>query len=285
MKKNEIYPLWYVVPALSVFLIFFLIPLILSFPFSLMVWNFNNFHFTGFDNFALFFTEHSLQKGIPNTVIYAVGTSSLKVILAFLIALFLTSQIKTKNIIRSIVFFPNLVSSIAVGITFTALMHPTKGVINHIIEMFGGTAINWLGDPQLALYSIILVDVWKGISIACVIYIAGIQSIDRNLYEAAEIDGATRRQSLVHVTLPLIRPSMNSVIILSLIGGMRSFDIIWSMTKGGPGFASDVLASIIYKQYAAGYYGLSTAGNVLMFFLIALIAYPLNRFLLSKEEK
>ena len=129
----------------------------------------------------------------------------------------------------------------------------------------------------------ILTDVWKGVGVATVIYIAGITAIPRDYYEAASLDGATTIQQFFRITIPLCRSSMNSVIILSFIGGMRTFDLIWSMTGGGPGFATDTLASVIYKQYAAGFYGLSTAGNVIMFVLIAVIAFPLFNYLTSKE--
>ena len=283
MNKKKIYSTWFLAPAMLIFLIFFIIPMITSLFFSMTVWDFKNFTFVGLDNFKMFFSERSLNIGIKNTLIYAVLTSGLKVILAYLIAVFLSSAIRTKNIIRSIVFFPNLVSTIAIGITFTAFMHPSKGIFNKVIEFFGGTGIDWLGNINLALFSVIATDVWKGVSIATVIYVAGIASIDKTFYEAASIDGASGWQRLKSITIPLCRPAMNSVIILSFIGGMRSFDLIWAMTGGGPGFATDVMASIVYKQYAAGFYGLSTAGNVIMFVLIAVLAFPLQKFLLSKE--
>ena len=259
--------------------------MISSLFFSMTVWNFDSFTFNGVKNFELFFTDDSLSIGIKNTIVYAVLTCLLKVILAFLIAIFLTGKIKTKNFLRSVVFFPNLVSTVAVGITFSALMHPSKGLINKVLEFINIPAVDWLGNTNLALFSVIATDVWKGVGIATVIYIAGIQSIDRSYYEAAAIDGATGWEQLKCITLPLVRPAMNSVIILAFIGGMRSFDLIWAMTGGGPGFATDVMASIIYKQYAAGYYGLSTAGNVIMFVLIAGLAYPLQKYLLSKEVR
>lgn len=283
MNKKKIYTTWFLVPAMAIFLIFFIIPMVTSLFFSMTVWDFKDFTFVGLDNFKMFFSERSLNIGIKNTLIYAVLTSGLKVIIAFLIAVFLTSAIRTKNIIRSIVFFPNLVSTIAIGITFTSFMHPSKGIFNKIIEFFGGTGIDWLGNTNLALFSVIATDVWKGVSIATVIYVAGIASIDKTFYEAASIDGANGWQRLKSITLPLCRPAMNSVIILSFIGGLRSFDLIWAMTGGGPGFATDVMASIVYKQYAAGFYGLSTAGNVIMFILIAVLAFPLQKFLLSRE--
>ena len=282
MNKKKMYSTWFLVPAMIVFLLIFIIPTMASFFFSMTVWDFKNWRFTGLDNFIMFFSERSLNIG-KNTLIYAVLTSGIKVILAFFIAVFLTGKIKTKNIQRSIIFFPNLVSTMAIGITFTAMMHPTRGLINRALSTFVESKINWLGNPDLALFSIIGVDIWKGLSIATVIYVAGIQSIDRTYYEAAEIDGANGRQKLFAITAPLARPAMNSVIILSFIGGLRSFDLIWAMTGGGPGFATDVMASIVYKQYAAGFYGLSTAGNVIMFIMIALLAFPLQKFLLSRE--
>jgi raffinose/stachyose/melibiose transport system permease protein len=128
-----------------------------------------------------------------------------------------------------------------------------------------------------------MTDVWKGVGVATVIYIAGLQAIPETYYEAASIDGASGFQRFKHITLPLVQSSINTVIILAFIGGIRTFDLIWTMTKGGPGFATDTMASIIYKQYAYGFYGLSTAGNVVLFFLIALIAFPLYRFLISRE--
>lgn len=283
MNKKKTYSTWFLVPAMLIFTVLFLVPMALSLFFSLTVWNFNGFEFCGFDNFVMFFEEPSLRIGIRNSLIYAVLTCGLKLTLSFFIALFLTSKIKTKTIQRSIVFFPNLVSTVAVGIIFTALMHPSKGLFNKVLEVIGIHGPDWLGDVNLALFSIIGVDVWKGLSIATVIFIAGIQSIDKTYYEASMVDGANFWQRLRSITIPLSRSSMNSIIILSFIGGLRSFDLIWSMTGGGPGFATDVMASIIYKQYAAGYYGLSTAGNVIMFVIIAVIAFPLQRYLLSKE--
>lgn len=233
----------------------------------------------GLRNYKTFFSDSSMTIGIKNTLIYAIGTSACKCVIAFFLAVFLTSVIRTKNILRSIVFFPNIVSTIAVGITFTALMHPSKGLINTFLGLFGIAGPDWLGNVKLALMSVMATDIWKGVGVATVIYIAGITSIDRSYYEAAELDGASGFQQLINITLPLCRPAMNSVIILSFIGGLRSFDLIWTMTGGGPGYVTDVLASIVYKKYAAGYYGLSTAGNVIMLILISVLAFPLQAFL------
>ena len=119
--------------------------------------------------------------------------------------------------------------------------------------------------------------------LATLIYIAGLATISPDFYEAARIDGATRRQMFWRITVPLVRPRTITVVTLSLIGGLRSFDLIWAMTRGGPGFSSDVLASVIYKQYQAGFYGLSTAGNVILFLLIAIIILPLTAWFNRRE--
>ena len=282
-KRKNIYSTWFLVPALVVFGALFILPTVISLFFSMTVWDLKTWRFVGLENFINFFSEYSLRIGIQNTFIYAILTCGLKVVIGMIFAVILTSQIRTKNLVRSIVFFPNLVSTVAVGIIFKALMHPSKGLFNELLGMAGISGVNWLGDRGIALYSVIAVDVWKGVGVATVIYIAGISAISKDYYEAASLDGATGWQQFWKITVPLCRSSMNSVIILAFIGGMRTFDLIWSMTGGGPGFATDTMASVIYKQYAAGFYGMSTAGNVIMFVLIAVIAFPLFNYLTSKE--
>jgi raffinose/stachyose/melibiose transport system permease protein len=159
------------------------------------------------------------------------------------------------------------------------LMQPFDGLINTSLTAFGIEGPMWLSDPSMALFSVALVDVWKGVGIATVIYIAGLSAIPQEYNEAATVDGASGFKRFKEITFPLLMPATSTVIILSLIGGLRSFDLIWAMTKGGPGFASDVMASIVFKQYQAGFYGLSTAGNVVLFIMVAAIIYPLSRYL------
>lgn len=277
------YPNWFYLPAAIVFTIFYLFPTIASLFFSLTRWNFQSATFIGLANFVQFFHEQNLYQGLINTLIYGVMTSGLKVVLGLLLGMLLTSQIIARGYLRSVVFFPVLVSTVGVGITFTAMMHPTEGVINTTLAMFGIHGPGWLTDPHLALISVALVDVWKGVGLATVIYMAGLVSIPQDYYEAAAIDGATGWDRFWNITLPLVMPATTTVVILSLIGGLRSFDLIWAMTKGGPGFTSDVIASVIYKQYQAGFYGLSTAGNVVLFVVVSIIIVPLSWFLNRRQ--
>jgi raffinose/stachyose/melibiose transport system permease protein len=277
------YPYWFYIPAAIIYLIFFITPTILSFYFSFTRWDLFTSTWIGLKNYVTFFNEQALIIGLRNTLIYAVMTSGLKVVIGLMLAVLLTSKIIARGYLRSAIFFPVLVSTIGVGLTFTVLMNPEQGLINKALGLVGIAGPGWLTNPSLAIFSIALVDVWKGVGLATVIFIAGIVSIPSDYYEAAEVDGASRANSFWHITLPLSRPAIASVITLSLIGGLRSFDLIWAMTGGGPGFASDVIASVIYKQYQAGFYGLSTAGSVVLFLLVTAIVVPLTWWLNRHE--
>lgn len=280
---SQTYTYLFLVPAGIIYFVFFLLPTIMSLFFSMTWWSLTDWKFIGFENFKTFFTESSLNIGFKNTIIYAVVTCSLKVVIGLLLGVFLCTKIKTVGFIRSMVFFPTLLSTIAVGMAFTVLMHPSQGFINLALKTIGITGPDWLGDTNIALLSVALVDVWKGVGIATVIFIAGIMSIPEEYYEALMIDGGNGFHKFWNIILPLSRPAMNSVIILAFIGGLRSFDLIWAMTKGGPGFSTDLIASIIYKQYQGGFYGLSTAGNVILFVVVSALAFPLYAFLNKKE--
>lgn len=273
----------FLLPAGVIYFVFYLLPTILSFFFSTTRWTLTKWEYIGLDNYRTFFSETALSIGFRNTLIFAVVTCGLKVMFGLLLGAFLTSNIAIKVYLRSVVFFPTLLSTVAVGITFSTLMHPSQGIINVSLTALGISPPDWLGNTHIALLSVAMVDVWKGIGIATVIFIAGITAIPQEYYEALKIDGGSSSSAFWHITLPLSRPAMNSVIILAFIGGLRTFDLIWAMTKGGPGFTTDLIASIIYKQYQAGFYGLATAGNVILFIGVSLLAFPLYLFLTRSE--
>jgi raffinose/stachyose/melibiose transport system permease protein len=277
------YPYWFYIPAAAIYTVLFLVPTISGWYYSFTRWDLFSSTWIGLKNYQTFFAEQALVIGLRNTLIYATMTSSLKVVIGMLLAVLLTAKIVARGYLRSVIFFPVLVSTIGVGMTFTVLMDPEKGLINKALGVIGITGPDWLVNPKIAIFSIGLVDVWQGVGLATVIFIAGIVSIPSDYYEAAEVDGATRFYSFLHITLPLARPAIATVITLSLIGGLRSFDLIWAMTGGGPGFASDTIGSVIYKQYQAGFYGLSTAGSVVLFLLVSAIIVPLTWWLNRHE--
>lgn len=285
-RKSRIrsaYPTWFFIPALVLYVVFFAIPTLFSFYFSLTRWTLFDSQFIGFENYVQFFQDPQLYTSFIHTFVYAVLTSGAKVVIGFFLALLLTGPIIARGYLRAIVFFPVLLSTIGVGILWKSLLDPFHGMVNAVLGFFGLPQPGWFTDPNLALYTIAGVDIWKGIGIATLIFMAGIVAIPNEYFEAARIDGASSWQILRRITIPLSRGATATVIILSLIGGLRSFDIIWATTGGGPGFTSDVLASVIYKQYQAGFYGLSTAGNVILFLVVTVIMVPLSYFLNRKQ--
>jgi raffinose/stachyose/melibiose transport system permease protein len=277
------YPTWFYIPAAVLFIVFFAVPTFASFYFSLTRWTLFNVQFIGFDNFVQFFQEPQLVQGFVNTFIYGFTTSAAKVVLGLALALLLTGPILGRGYLRAVVFFPVLVSTIGVGLTFKALLDPFHGIVNNVLGFFHLPEPGWYTDPNLALLTVAGVDVWKGVGIATLIFMAGIVAIPGEYFEAARMDGAGAWSIFRNITLPLVRPATATVIILSLIGGLREFAMIWAITKGGPGFTSDVIASVIYKQYQAGFFGLSTAGNVILFLVVTAVMVPVS-WLLNRRE-
>ncbi len=284
-RMRSYYPAWFFIPAIALYVVFFAVPTFAGFYFSLTRWTLFDQTFIGFDNFVRFFQDPQLLSGFVHTFEYGFVTSAAKVVLGLALALLLTSPVLGRGYLRAVVFFPVLVSTIGIGITFKALMDPFHGIINGVLGSVGLPTPGWLTDPALALWSVAAVDIWKGVGIATLIFIAGIVAIPQEYFEAARVDGASSWTIFRNITLPLSRPAMGTVIILSLIGGLRSFDLIWAMTGGGPGFTSDVIASVIYKQYQAGFYGLSTAGNVVLFVVVTAIMVPISWLINRKEAE
>lgn len=284
-QTKSFYSYNYLIPGAILYVIFFILPTLISFYYSLTDWNLVKANFIGLENFKTIITSSDLNIGFKNTAIFTVLTLTFKVIFGLLLALLVNSGLKTQNFLRGVFFFPVILSAVAVGLMFTSLYYPTHGLVNTILTTIGLGAFtpDWLGDPKVVMYAVSFVDVWKGAGYDMVIILAGLQSVSKDFYEAISIDGGNKWQSFRSITLPMIRPAINSCIILNLIGAIRMFDIIWVTTKGGPGFASQVIGTIIYRQFADGYFGIATAAGVLLFILISVIVFP-TYLILSKRE-
>ena len=283
-RRKSSYPYWFLIPARLIFVVFFLVPSLIAFYFSLTRWTLFDQEFIGLDNFRQFFAEPALVSGLTHTLIYAVVTCGLKVVLGMALAVLLTGPIIGRGFLRSVAFFPVLVSTIGVGITFQVLMHPTQGAINQALGLVGISGPGLAGRPASGRCSRSRSSTsgrasgWPPSS-------TWPASCPSRGSTSRPPRSTARRRGRPSGTSPCRWPSPppSRSIILSLIGGLRSFDLIWAMTKGGPGFTSDVMASVIYKQYQAGFYGLSTAGNVMLFLLVTVIVVPLFWFLNRKE--
>lgn len=269
-------------PGLLVYVIVFIIPTFASFYFSMTIWNLREATFTGLENFVTFFTMTNTRTALINTAVFALVTCSVKIIVGLLLARYICSGIRSGNYLKIVIFFPYLLGNVVVALAFRALLEPA-GPVNQILELLGFEAVHWLTDKKYALFSCMIADIWKGIGTVTIILIAGISAIPKSYFEAAAIDGAKPGIVFRKITLPLLLPSINTVLTLCLIGGLRSYDLIQALTGGGPGYSSEVLGTTIYKLFARGSYGLATAGNVLLFIAVAIIVFPINSFIAKRE--
>jgi raffinose/stachyose/melibiose transport system permease protein len=174
---------------------------------------------------------------------------------------------------------------IVVGIVFKSILHPSTGVLNVFLASIGldFLAQSWLTNPKIALYSVILVDTWKGIGYIMVILIAGLEAIPREYYEAAKIDGARAWDELRTITIPLLMPALTVVIVLNLLYGLKIFDIVYVLTNGGPGYATETVYTVVFKEFSKGRYGISTALSTLLFVIMTFLGFFVIR-LMHREE-
>lgn len=282
--NKKTYPVWLAAPGLLVYIIVFIIPTFASFYFSMTIWNLKDAKFVGLDNFITFFTMSNTRTALINTAVFALSTCSVKLIAGLLLARYICSGIRSSNYLKIVIFFPYLLGNVVVALAFRALLEPA-GTVNQFLTGLGFPAIRWLTDKHFALFSCIAADIWKGIGTVTIILTAGICAIPKSYFEAAAIDGATPWAIFRRITLPLLLPSINTVLTLCLIGGLRSYDLIQALTGGGPGYSSEVLGTAIYKLFARGSYGLATAGNVILFIAVAFIVFPLNSFIAKREAE
>lgn len=281
---KKIYTGWLAVPGILIYVIIFVIPTFASFYFAMTTWNLKTSTFIGLENFMTFFTMANTKSALINTALYAFLTCFLKVGLGLLIAWYLCQRVKSAGYLKVILFFPTLLGNVVVAIAFEKLL-ASGGLVNQFVGLFGAAPVKWLTDGSIALFTCIIIDVWKGIGTAMLIYVAGISSIPQTYFEAAAIDGASPKKQFTKITLPLLVPTMNSVLTLSLIGGLRTYELVYAMTGGGPGYSTELLGSVIYKLFARGSYGLATAGYVIMFVVVSVIVFPLNAFVAKKEAE
>jgi ABC-type sugar transport system permease subunit len=231
--------------------------------------------FIGLRNFARMFDDEKLGPALLHNVQYAFGTVVGKVVLSLLLALLLNQALRGRGIYRTALFMPVVMSFVVVGILWTWMFNDQVGLINNLLRALGLESLtrDWLGDPTVALWSLILVDTWKWYGFHMVIFLAGLQTIPQELYDAARVDGASRWQQFSHVTLPLLQPVMIVNVTLSLMGALNVFDIPYVMTQGGPVDATNVLALHIYIQAFKFYkFGYSAALSYALFALVTVVA-------------
>lgn len=290
MNKKKVYPTWLAMGAVVLFTVFYFLPGLMGLFYSFTNWNSmsDEIKFVGLKNvMKLFSGKYRFDQYIFNTVKFTVLTMITKTAAGILLALLLTSGlIKFRSLQRMIIFSPQVMSYLIVGLVFKSLLNPATGFLNNALRSIGldMLAKNWLSDAGLAMYSVVAVDTWKGVGYLMIIVIAGINGISESYYEAAKIDGAGFWQRTWAITLPLLRPVIINVSVLNLTYGLRVFDMIYSLTNGGPGHATEVINTAVYSEFSKGNYAMGTTLSSTLFIFVMLISYFLLRAMEPKES-
>lgn len=288
MNQNKVYPQYFTFLALGLYIILFITPSIIGIYYSFTSWNrySSEIKFIGLENYKTIFSSSSNYFSyIYNTLRFTIISNIVKIIPALFLAILLSENLKGEDIHRAILFFPAILSYLVIGIIFRSILHPQMGILNNMLRTvgLGLLAKSWLVDPKWVWTSIFAIDAWRGIGYVMTIFIAGLHSIPRYYYEAADIDGAGFFQKLIHITIPMLRPAIIINLIFGITYGLRVFDIIFVLTNGGPGRITEVINTAVFKEFALGTYGVGSALSTILFIFMGLISILLVR-LMSRRE-
>jgi alpha-1,4-digalacturonate transport system permease protein len=281
--SRRIAPYLFVLPNMLIFAVFVIYPAINGFNISLYdSRNGRDFTWVGTQNYERILTDPQFLSVARNSVLFVVAFVVVSTVLSILFAVLLDAQLRGRSFFRAVLFLPVLLSPVIVGLVWGWLLDRTNGLVNTILGGVGLGQPGWLTEPGLALAAVVFVGVWTHLGFYSLIMLAGLQSIDRALYEAASLDGASAWQRLTQITLPLLRPTTLVVLILATIHGFQAFDFIYSLTGGGPVGATTLIVQFIYEKAFVSpiRYGLAAAGSVLLFvtvFTITLVNWLIGR--------
>lgn len=277
---------WFYVPALVLFAVFSIYPLISGISLSLTNWNgySRSKAFVGFDNYLRLLDDEVFRTALVNTLIYGVGSTVIQQVLGLGLAVVLDRVVRGAALLRAVIYLPVLVSPVVLGTMYYLVFRYSNGALNDVRALFGGEQVAWLSDASFAIIAIVIVNSLQFVGISMVIYLAGLQGVPTEYYEAAQLDGATWWQSFRSITVPLLQPAFATSIVLNLIGGLKLFDIVQVLTGGGPGQSTHSVSTLIGETYfsnqAAGY---SAAIGVVLFVLIVAVTFVLNSLLNRKR--
>lgn len=265
---------WFVLPIIVVFIVLYLVPMAQS-----LYWSFTNYDgyttptFVGLQNYARIFADPSMLSALGFTLGYAVATTVFVTLFAIPLAMVLNRRFVGRAFVRSVFFFPAVPSVALLGLVWTFILSPLgSGVINSVVGKLGVAPIPWLSDETLAQVSVILVAVWAQTGWHAMLYLAYLQSLPSDIFEAASIDGANRWQQFRNLTLPLLTPAITVSQLLLLTGGLKVYDLPFTLTHGGPGFATRTLTqAIIENGIAQSDIGKASALSVLFLLAVGLI--------------
>ncbi|MCE7792696.1 sugar ABC transporter permease [Salipaludibacillus sp. CUR1] len=266
---------WMYLPAIALVTLFIVYPFFNGLRISFTDWDgfSQTSNFVGLDQYTRMFSDPTTWTVVRNTLLYGIGSTILQNVIGLGYALLLNSKIKMRTLTRTVIYLPVIISPLIMGYIFYLIFAFQNGALNDAITFFGFNPVNALGNPSVNPYIIVLVNTYQFVGIAMIIYLAGLQSISRDFYEAADIDGASPWQQFKSITLPLLAPSITINVVLNIIGGLKLFDVIIALTGGGPGNASQSSSTFMYSLYFsrqdAGY---AATQGVLVAFIILIIS-------------
>ncbi len=290
MNKKKIYPQWFLLVPLILYIVFFLSPGLMGVFYSFTDWSsrssVNGLHFVGLDNYIEIFTSNKdYASGITNTLVFTIVSNIVKLIPALFLAILLQEGIKGKGLYRTLFYLPSILPFVIIGLVFKSVLNYNTGLLNSVLEFLhlGFLKQKWLSDLDMVWKSIFGVDAWRGVGYVMTIFMAGLSAIPKSYYEAAEIDGANFWAKLRYVTLPMMTGSIMINLVFGITYGLKVFDIVYVLTNGGPGHATEVLTTYAFQLYSNGQYGMSTALNAILL-VITLVIGILVVKVMTKQE-
>ncbi|WP_243633113.1 carbohydrate ABC transporter permease [Paenibacillus xerothermodurans] len=285
IRRSTLIFFLFTLPALLLYLAFFFYPALSGFFYSFTNWDgvSKSYKIIGFKNYIDILKDKRFLNALNFTLYYTVIDVTLKLSLALILAMLLSSKIKFRGFMRSVYFFPAVLSLITVGLIFNQLFY---AVIPRIGEGLGIELLsrNILANKDTAVYGIILTNIWQGISIPMVIFMAGLASVPKDLHEAATIDGASPFQRFLSITIPFLIPMLNVNLVLTIKGGLTVFDYIVAMTDGGPAQATESIGYLIYRHGMNEMkFGYGTAESIYIFLMVGIISIIQIKLLNRKE--
>lgn len=269
--------LWFVLPALVLYMLFFGLPFLATVWLSFTDWNGLGWpSFSGLANYARLAVDGAMWSALANNLIWVVLGTAVPVIVGLILAVMLWSDARGSVAYRTIFFLPVILSPVVIGVIWGWIYNPLFGLLNTGLRQIGlgRWAMGWLGESETALYAVLLTAIWSYFGFCIVVLFAGLQKVNPELVEAARIDGASPAQRFRHVIVPQIAPVLTMVIVYTVIGGFNAFDMVWVMTQGGPNNASEVISTYTYEvAFRGNEYGYGATLSMVMSVVSLLAAW------------
>lgn len=279
---SRLTPYLLVLPLMSFIAVFTYIPIVASINLSFREWDFLSptMPFVGMENYRLLLSSHEFWNSVRVTALFAVISVPIRLGLALMVASYLVRETLPSRLLRGALFLPSVTSTVSIAVVFSWMFATDYGMVNAFLVSLGLGRVPWLQDPQLALWVVIVVNTWKQLGYDIVIYIAGLQAVPQELYDAAAVDGGRKGHVFRRVTVPLVMPTTYFLLVVSVIEAFQIFTIVDVMTKGGPAGATDMLVNMLYRVgFTLFDIGQGSALAVLLFILLIALALFKSRVL------